>query len=183
MRSLLILLLASCSPTTFTHDVPNLAQVDRSIWRSGQITSQDGWDWIAKIAAGRKVHVIKLNFDVEGSDALAQAMGFDVLYVPVQPGGDVAIWDEFRSTPGKAPDPAAVAKAKTQLAYCLARPTTDLCLVHCTHGQDRTGLIIGEHRMLHDGWNKEAAYAEMLAHHFHPELHGVHEAWESFKGP
>jgi hypothetical protein len=179
---LIVLVLAACSPTTFTHDVPNLAQVDANIWRSGQNTSQAGWNWITQIAAGRKVHVIKLNFDAEGSDTIAQKMGFDVLYVPVQPEGDVSIWDDLIDT-WKSPDPVTIGKAEDQLAYCLAHSTTDVCLVHCTHGQDRTGLIIGEHRVLHDRWTKDAAYTEMLDHHFHPELHGVHETWESFKAP
>lgn len=179
---LFVLMLVACSPMTYTHGVPNLTQVDANVWRSGQISSQEGWDWIAKVAAGRKVHVIKLNFDVEGSDALAQKMDFDVLYVPVQPEGDVDVLDDLRDT-FKQPDPAAIAKAEDQIAYCLEHSATDLCLAHCTHGQDRTGFLIGEHRVLHDGWTKDRAYKEMLEHNFHPELHGVHEAWESFRAP
>src|SRR5258708_33519271 len=27
---------------------------------------------------------------------------------------------------------------------------------------------------------KDEAYQEMLSHHFHPTLHGLHEFWESF---
>jgi protein tyrosine/serine phosphatase len=50
--------------------------------------------------------------------------------------------------------------------------------VHCTHGQDRTGLIIGLYR-LNEGWTKDAAYKEMLVHHFHSSLHGLHEYWEN----
>ena len=167
---------------TYTHGVPNLAQVDNNIWRSGQITTEEGWAWIAQIAAGRKIHSIKLNFDTEGTYTLAQQLGFEVLYVPVQPENDVDLWDDLLDI-WKGPDPDAIAKAEAQLSYCLARPATDICLAHCTHGQDRTGFLIGEHRVLHDGWTKDAAYQEMLAHHFHPELHGVHEAWESFKAP
>lgn len=178
----LVLALAACSPMILIHGVPNLAQVDANIWRSGQITSQEGWDWIAKIANGRKVHVIKLNFDVEGSDALAQKMGFDVLYVPVQPEGDVDVLDDLRNV-WKGPDPVEIDKAEVQIAYCLAHPTTDICLGHCTHGQDRTGFLFGKHRVLHEGWTKDRAYKEMLEHNFHPELHGVQEAWESFKVP
>lgn len=180
VRVLVALLLAACSPMVYTHGIPNLDQVDANIWRSGQIASQEGWDYVKQLAAGRKVHVIKLNFDTEGSDDLARAMGFDVLYVPVQPEGDQSIWDDIASA-FKGPDPTQIAKALSELTYCKLHETTDICIGHCTHGQDRTSLLFGKYRVLDDGWTKDRAYQEMLAHHFHPELHGVHEAWEDFK--
>ena len=72
MKSIIVaLLLAACSPMSYTHGVPNLAQVDSNVWRSGQITTQEGWDYIAKLANGRRVHVIKLNYIHEGSDGIA----------------------------------------------------------------------------------------------------------------
>ncbi len=52
--------------------------------------------------------------------------------------------------------------------------------VHCTHGQDRTGLVVGVYRVLHDGRTKDDAYQEMIHHNFHPDLHGLHEFWERF---
>lgn len=33
--------------------------------------------------------------------------------------------------------------------------------VHCEHGKDRTGLVIGLYRMRYDGWSREKASAEM----------------------
>lgn len=177
---LLMLVLVACSPMVYVHGVPNLVQVDHNIYRSGQIKTQEGWDWIAKLAHGRKVHVIKLNFDSEGSDDLAMKMGFDVLYVPVQPRGDQSLWNDFKSV-WEGPDEAQMLKADAQLAYCKAHPDTDFCLGHCTHGQDRTGYLFGRYRVKQNGWTKDHAYQEMRAHHFHPELHGVHEAWENFK--
>lgn len=163
----------------YTHGIPNLAQVEANIYRGGQITTQEGWDYLKSLAGTRHVHVIKLNFDTEGSDALGAATGFDVQYVPIQPEGDQSLWDDFLSI-WKTPDASHVDQAEAQLAYCQAHPTTDFCYGHCTHGQDRTGYVFGKHRVLHDGWTTDRAYAEMLAHHFHSELHGVHEAWEQF---
>ena len=40
-------------------------------------------------------------------------------------------------------------------------------LVHCKHGEDRTGLIIGLHRVQTEGWRAEDAYEEMLDRGFH----------------
>ena len=39
--------------------------------------------------------------------------------------------------------------------------------VHCQHGQDRTGLIIGLHRVYNEGWAPIRAYQEMLNLGFH----------------
>jgi tyrosine-protein phosphatase SIW14 len=55
--------------------------------------------------------------------------------------------------------------------------------VHCTHGQDRTGLVVGLYRTIHDGWTKTDAYREMLQLGFHPELRGLREFWEDFVAP
>ena len=179
MRLLVLFLLVTCSPMVYTHGIPNLDRVDANIWRSGQITTREGWDEIARLANGRRVHVIKLNFDTEGSDEDGAARGFEIHYLPVQPEGDQSLWDDVASV-FKGPDPSKIAEAISILTHCAQHPDTEICVGHCTHGQDRTGFLFGTYRVLIDGWTKDRAYAEMLAHHFHPELHGVHEAWENF---
>jgi hypothetical protein len=50
--------------------------------------------------------------------------------------------------------------------------------IHCTHGQDRTGLIVGEYRIRSCGWTKELARKEMKEYGFHPELFGLELFWE-----
>jgi len=40
-------------------------------------------------------------------------------------------------------------------------PANQPILVHCTHGADRTGLMMASYRMIVQGWSKEAAIAEM----------------------
>lgn len=42
--------------------------------------------------------------------------------------------------------------------------------IHCHHGQDRTGLLVGLYRIEVQKWSPEAAYKEMLSIGFHPEL-------------
>lgn len=176
----------ACSPMVITHGIPNYAIVgqtpagDPYIVRSGQISTTEGWDYLQSIAHGRKIHVVKLNFDAEGSDTEATRRGWTLVYVPIQPEGDqdvaTDIWDTF-----KVPDAANIARGKSELLTCKLHPDTDLCDVHCTHGQDRTGEIVGEYRVDDDGWTKAAAYQEMRAHNYHPELHGLHERWENYQ--
>jgi len=40
-------------------------------------------------------------------------------------------------------------------------PANQPILVHCTHGADRTGLMMASYRMIVQGWSKETAIAEM----------------------
>jgi protein tyrosine/serine phosphatase len=45
--------------------------------------------------------------------------------------------------------------------------------IHCKHGQDRTGLIIGLYRFYFNGWTPREAYQEMRRYNFHPILLGL----------
>src|SRR5262249_12221947 len=64
----------------------------------------------------------------------------------------------------------------------LADPARRPIYVHCRHGKDRTGLVIGLFRVLNEGWAPEDAYAEMLDHGFHPELVMLKEYFEDKTG-
>lgn len=46
-------------------------------------------------------------------------------------------------------------------------------LVHCYHGEDRTGLVIGLERVLIEGWAAQKAYDEMISMGFHQILFGL----------
>ena len=61
-------------------------------------------------------------------------------------------------------------------AVAAIRPGT---YIHCEHGQDRTGLIVGCRRVWLDGWTKTNAWNEMIAAGFHPALHGLASFWKN----
>jgi tyrosine-protein phosphatase SIW14 len=52
--------------------------------------------------------------------------------------------------------------------------------VHCLHGQDRTGTIVGIYRMLIENWNIQDTYTEMLAMGYHPAFTNLREALDRF---
>lgn len=62
---------------------------------------------------------------------------------------------------------AKIVAAMQDLAIGLAKGPT---LVHCHHGADRTGLIVGLYRILSQGWTREAALEELTqgGYGFHP---------------
>jgi tyrosine-protein phosphatase SIW14 len=49
-------------------------------------------------------------------------------------------------------------------------PANQPVFVHCQHGQDRTGVVVGLYRVFYENWNAEASYAEMLQDGFHRVL-------------
>lgn len=54
--------------------------------------------------------------------------------------------------------------------------------VHCKHGQDRTGLVIGLERVLGEGWTPADAYDEMVEVGFHTFFLGLDEYFERKTG-
>lgn len=165
LRLLCLLLVVACNPKTIiTHGVPNLSQVEANLWRSGQITTQEGWQWVYSLGVR---HDVKLNFASEGSDDGAIAVGITVHTFSIEP-------DENLLHTIPEPDTSQIEKA---LGVIRAGGGV---LVHCTHNWDRTGIVIGEHRVLDDHWTPSDAYAEMLRMGFHESLIGLHKAWKDF---
>lgn len=58
------------------------------------------------------------------------------------------------------------------------------CLVHCEHGQDRTGLIIACYRVKVYNWTRADAWAEAkkLGYRGWPLNAGLNKTWEIFGG-
>lgn len=52
--------------------------------------------------------------------------------------------------------------------------------VHCLQGADRTGMIVGIHRVLSDGWQFDQVYSEMRGHHFKPFLIPMRRTVQAF---
>jgi tyrosine-protein phosphatase SIW14 len=57
-----------------------------------------------------------------------------------------------------------------ELLNILDDPTEEPLFIHCKHGKDRTGLVIGLFRVERQGWAPKKAYAEMLSYGFSPQL-------------
>jgi protein tyrosine phosphatase (PTP) superfamily phosphohydrolase (DUF442 family) len=76
------------------------------------------------------------------------------------------------------PNDAEVNQIEAIMADTSRRPI----FVHCQHGEDRTGLIVGLHRVFHEGWTPAAAYKEMLAKGFHQLLVFLNHYYEEKTG-
>ena len=139
------------------HGIPHFAQVEPGVWRGGQPNAA-GWEYLKSLGVKREM---KLNARKEAADELAATNGIQIIYLPI------TLKQQTIGKPKAADLNAAVAAIKP-----------DGTFVHCQHGQDRTGLVIGAYRVKVRHWTKTAAYKEMQAHGFHPLLRGLYWSWQ-----
>lgn len=140
----------------------NLNHVSHHVWRSGQPEKPEQWRKLMNLGIKR---VIKLSFPEEGSDAWAAKYGLETYAFPMFPRTG---FDESEN----------VRPERRSINGALSLITTNT-LVHCTNGEDRTGLVIGMYRVLVDGWTKRRALFEMLELGFR-ELPGLTQYWNEW---
>lgn len=169
MKKLFLILFMVFTACSLIHQqaiIPNFRCVDSHVYRGGQ-PNEAGWEYLKQLGVQT---VIKLNFESEGSDETAEKLGMKVWYFPIEPNG---ILDIF-----KQPDAWNIYTAAKILNDC--SDPNHPAYIHCAHGEDRTGLVVGVYRVLYNGFTKDEAYKEMLKCGFHPELIGLQRFWDNF---
>lgn len=68
------------------------------------------------------------------------------------------------------------------LALLKTATATDAIYVHCKHGQDRTGLVLGLERVIDEKWTPQAAHDEMVKIGFHTFFLGLDHYFEEKTG-
>ena len=145
---------------TITHGIANLFAVEQNIYRGGDPTPE-GWAWLK--GEGVKV-VVKLNTQCEGTDAVAEKLGMIVHRFPIP------WWRQTILRP-------SMTTLRNALAVIIQRKAP--VFVHCEFGRERTGLLIACFR-LWQGWSKDEAYTEMIAHGFRiAAAQGLFGRWNS----
>lgn len=156
-----LLLLAGCSSRPVIHGIPNFALISEGLYRGGQ-PDANGWIYLRSLGI---TNVIKLNTGEE-SDDIAQLLGMSTTNIALPPS---TIWQLL--------DKPARSKLDTIVAE-LRKPNTYL---HCSHGRDRTGLVVAYYRWKVLGWSKEAAESEMLDMGFRKFNYGLWLFWKGLK--
>ena len=111
-----------------------------SLYRSAQ---PDEWDFLTLKNLGI-LTTFRLNPDsLDPATEVKDFVGGEVVYFPLP-----------TFTVSKEQTIEAVTKLKALL------DAGKNVLVHCTHGRDRTGLIVGAYRLLYDGWALEQIEVE-----------------------
>ena len=134
--------------------ISNLLTVSNSVFRGGQ-PDVEGF---AQLKAIGVTQVIKLNTDHEGCDDAVLGMGMELVKNPI------SLAQQLFTEPD-------ILSLRSVVAFI--KPKT---FIHCTHGQDRTGLVVAIYRTT-QGWSKPDAQKEMLDKGFHKALLGLWECW------
>lgn len=128
-----------------------LYEVSPGIYRSAQPSKKDIQE--LKDFGIKTILVLNNDDDVVRSELkAAKKAGLNVIEQPMS-----GFW---------TPDDTQV----DEILAVLKDPNNYPVLIHCKHGEDRTGLIVGLHRVYAEGWTPETAYDEMLEYGFHPIL-------------
>lgn len=131
-------------------DLPNFAAVAPNIYR-GAAPTEGG---LRQLQA-RGIHtVIDLRISpkqVAKEKAFAESLGLTWLNIPM------------------GSDPPTSRQVATFLST-LKRAPTEPVFVHCQHGADRTGCMIGIWRVTQQGWSYPQTYKEMRHYGFKPFL-------------
>lgn len=124
-------------------EVPRFREVSSGIYRSGR-PNKEGLEWLKEDYNLKTIiNLENKEFYVEREGEWAEELGI-----------------EYNSIPMSASETPKDRDVNEALAL-LADPSKHPILVHCYHGQDRTGLIIGLHRVEEESWDAETAYEEM----------------------
>lgn len=150
---------------TETNPITNFREVSSGIYRG----ARPGQAGIAYLATELQ---IKTDLDLENDDG---AISAEKGYVAAEPGLTMV------SLPMSAFSEPSDQTVSQALAI-LSDPTQYPVFVHCEHGQDRTGLIVGLFRIDDQHMTPADAYTEMLQDGFHPALVALLDYFEKATG-
>ena len=144
--------------------IPNFQQVSAGVFRGGRPETGD-------VAALKRNYGIRTIINLENKDYVIRdeeqdANRFGIEFFSFEMGTEIRPRDS---------DVNAILEI-------LKDPRQAPVFVHCHHGQDRTGLIIGLYRVEVQGWSPAQAYQEMLKIGFHPQYRPLDQYFRNRTG-
>ncbi len=146
----------------FEH-LPNYQVVNEGLQRGGQPTER-GFQILKDEGVKTILNLREESDNLAAEEALIKRLGLNYHSLVVSPFG--------------FPSAELIHKAISIITDESKQPV----FVHCLHGQDRTGMLIGIYRMVVEEWNLQDAYSEMLAMGFHAGFTNLKNTAESYHG-
>jgi|GEM_PF-826994 len=145
-------------------DLPNFHQVHPFLYRSGEPTRK-GLDKLAEMGV-KTIIDLRSKGEMDFNEAQeAEKRGLEYINLVMS---------------DKAPTEKQVETMLKTIDQ--AKETGEPVLVHCAHGSDRTGSMIGIYRVTRDDWNFDDTYKEMRKYYFGPKYHQLRDAVRSRVG-
>lgn len=136
----------SLASTTGHAEIARLSVVDDGVIRGGQPESVDDYQMLKETYQVKTViNLRESNVDEDAS--LARGAGLDYISYPLDGTPVLGTVSE---------------KSARQILAIMNDPTKRPVFIHCHHGKDRTGLLVGLYRVFTMEWEKADAYNEMM---------------------
>ena len=139
--------------------IPNFHEVVPGIYR-GAAPTKEGLQALQKMKVKTIIDLRIERGMAKKEQIIAEGMGFTFIHLPM----------------GKE---APTQKQVDTLLATLAKAPKEPVFVHCQHGADRTGSMIGIYRVQVQGWTFAQAWPEMRKYGFKPYLSELKEAVRS----
>ena len=140
-------------------DLPNFHQTAPGIWR-GAAPTEAGLRQLKAMGIKTVIDLRIAPKTVKKEGIYARSLGFRWINLPM------------------GSDPPAPKEVSTLLTTLKAAPSSPV-FVHCQHGADRTGCMIGIYRVTQQGWTYSQAFTEMRKDGFNPHWIKLREAVQS----
>jgi len=137
--------------SAFAAPIPNFQKVAPNLHRGG-LPGEAGLRYLKSIGVKTILNLDDKRSDIVAETRYAAQLGIAVISLPMS----------FFWRPRDSDVNAALAVMRNKSL----RPL----FVHCHQGKDRTGLIVGLHRVEKERWHAGDAYDEMLEYGFHDQL-------------
>lgn len=146
-----VLLAGSSIPSTVPGvTIKNVHQVAQGVYR-GSLPEKK----IHELEAiGIKVIIALRPNNQKEKDELKSYNGIEFIEIPMR----------WKSLPSDYTFDRQIKEALGYIAYGMAYPEDGAVYLHCSLGEDRTGLVFGLYRMLYNGWSRQDAWNEMLSY-------------------
>lgn len=136
-------------------EILRFRQVDDGVFRSSELGEESDVETLVNHGIRTVINIRTSSKNVERERPWMERAGIRYLTIPVS-----SIF-----APSK--------KKMTEIFEVLRNPENHPILLHCQHGKDRTGLIMGLYRVHYQQWTRDEAYAEMREIGFDPRLLGL----------
>ncbi|MGZ3650050.1 MAG: fused DSP-PTPase phosphatase/NAD kinase-like protein [Bdellovibrionota bacterium] len=143
--------------------IPNFVKAEDGLYRGGS-PGDAGIAYLKSLGVKTILNLDDRAAENAAEKTAAAAAGIREISVPMS-----GFW---------APKDRRVDRALAALENSKLRPI----FVHCQHGQDRTGLVLGLYRVFSEHWQPGHAYEEMKSLGFHPILFLLNHYFEERTG-
>lgn len=134
-------------------NLPNFHQVHPFLFRGGEPTAE-GMQQLAKMGVKTIIDLRNPGEKKIPEQDIATKLGLEYISIPMGP---------------QAPTEGQVKTFISLVEKAKDNPKQGSVFLHCAHGSDRTGCLIGIWRVSHDNYSYDEAYKEMRKYYFGPK--------------